>query len=128
MERKLVNNLYLSNNSSEIIDFLVDHDIMPTSFEKSAVITYIDEKDFDLVLFLKNEDNPDEFLRFRFADFSRNPDTFFCLNQVFKELQHNDPAVYASAKAKLEEMYHMIPVFRAYYYGHSDHLKEETYI
>ncbi len=128
MEKQLINNLYISNDTAEILDFLVDHKLMPSGFDKSSVMTYIDEQDFDLILFLKGKDKKDEFLRFRFADFSRNPDTFFCLNQVFEELLNNDPAVYISAKSKLEEMYHMIPVFRAYYYGKNDNLKEETYI
>jgi hypothetical protein len=127
MERKLVDNLYISNESAEILDYMVDHKLMPKSFDKGVVTTYIEDEDFNLILFLKREDK-NEFLRFRFADFSRHPDSFLYLNHVFEELKCNDPEVYTSAKSKLEEMFHMIPVFRAFYYGTNDELKEETYI
>ena len=127
MEKQLIDNLYLSNDTADIIDFMADHEIMPASFDKSVAITYIDKQDFNLILFLKNAEK-DEFLKFRFSDFSRHAATFPCLNQVFEQLIQNDPLLYAAARAKLEEMYYMIPVFRAYYYGKYDETKEESYI
>ncbi|WP_304233124.1 hypothetical protein [Jiulongibacter sediminis] len=115
MEKQLTDNLYISNEAVEILDFLADQKITPATFGKNQTISHIDGVDQYLILFIKREEK-DEFIKFTFKDFTTNPDSMFYLLNVLKNLAKEDYQMFNPAQRKLEEMIHMRPVFHAYYY------------
>ncbi len=112
MEKHLIDNLYISNNSTEILDFLADNELMPKDFTRSRVISFQKDQDFYLILFLKNE-NSDEFVRFEFTEFARNIDSLRYISAILNQMAEGDYNTFKPAQRKIEEMIYMVPVYRA---------------
>ncbi|MGR3810619.1 hypothetical protein [Jiulongibacter sp. NS-SX5] len=115
MEKQLTNNLSISNDAVEVIDFMTDKQILPKSFDQSYTTTLIDGKDLYLILYIKKEEE-DEFIKFTFSDFTSHPDSMEYLHGVLKGLARDEYDLYTPAKNKLEEMIYMRPVFHAFYH------------
>jgi hypothetical protein len=105
-------NLYLYTDQTDIIDYLVDHKLMPNSISKAFVRTNLLGKDFDLILF-DSKQEVNRFMHFKFIDFAADSDSLVYLNSVYTQLALVDYDTYKPVQKKLEEMLHMLPTFRA---------------
>ncbi|UBM60663.1 hypothetical protein LAG90_08415 [Marinilongibacter aquaticus] len=113
MEKHLFQNLFVSNSAVDILDFLADHELTPRSFEKNWVLTHLDNRDLFLIFFIKKE--KDEFISFRFNDFSQYPESMEYLNEILNGWVQSDYFTYKPIQQKLEHMIHMRPVFEAFH-------------
>lgn len=114
MTTHLSNNLYISNDSTAILDFLVDNNLMPKDFNSSKSISHSIGKDFFLVLFLPKE-KEEKFLMFEFIDFASCKESLVYVYNILLQLSKEDYATYKPAQRKIEEVLHMLPVYRAFY-------------
>ncbi len=111
-EKHIGGNLYASTNEAQIIDYLADHKKMPASLHKSFVVSFMDDKDFNLILFLPNETN-NKFMQFTFVDFIADEDTLIYLSGAFNELSKGDYFTFKPAQNKVDEVLYMLPTYRA---------------
>jgi hypothetical protein len=111
-EKHIGGNLYASTNETQIIDYLADHKKMPANLNKSFVVSFMDDKDFNIILFLPNETD-NKFMKFTFVDFISDEDTLIYLSGMFSELSKQDYFTYKPAQNKVVEVLYMLPTYRA---------------
>lgn len=112
----LTKNLYSTANPSEIIDFLVDHQVMPATLNQNHVVSLFDGNDFVLVLFIQSE-KQEKFMLFRFENFAVCKAEMMKLSNVFNGLiaSETDTHSYKKAKRVLDETIYMLPTYQAMY-------------
>ncbi len=129
MEKQLIKNLFMSNDSVEILDFMIDNNIMPKDFSRSRSISHSIGKDFYLIIFLPDE-KEQKFLKFEFIDFARCLDSLMYLSYLLKQYSNEDYNTFKPAQRKVDEMIYMYPTYRALFkYKDSDEeaLEKELY-
>lgn len=120
-------NLYVNNDTVEIIDYLVDNNLLPKPVQKAFAVINQQGMDLDLVMF-----NPDaeehNFLHYKFVDFASNSDALKYLISMFRNLATENYNVYTPAQKKLEEFLYMLPTYRAlfgYKYNEDNELYQQ---
>jgi hypothetical protein len=115
-QQYLTPNLYTTNNASEIIDYLVDHQMMPANLDVNHVVSAFDGDNFTLVLFVKSEAEQ-KFMLFRFENFAICKAEMMKLSNVFNSIiaSEADTHTYKKAKRILDETVYMLPTYRAMY-------------
>ncbi|NBA87983.1 hypothetical protein GVN16_19590 [Emticicia sp. CRIBPO] len=123
-EKHIGGNLYGSTNETQIIDYLADHKKMPANLNKSFVLSFMEDKNFNLILFLPNE-TQNKFMQFTFVDFITNEDTLIYMSGMFKELSKQDYSAYKPAQNKVDDVLYMLPTYRALA-GYKKSVEEES--
>lgn len=111
-ENHIGGNLYGSTNETQIIDYLADNKKMPANLNKSFVLSFMEDKNFNLILFLPN-DPQNKFMQFTFVDFISNEDTLIYLSDMFKQMAQQDYFTYKPAQNKVDDVLFMLPTYRA---------------
>ena len=107
-------NLTLSHDEVEIIDFLVDHNAMIDDFSKSQLMWFFVEENFHIVLFLA-EGEKTRFERYIVECFSENMNDMIALwNKFDKRIRNSEEVrIMKLAKNKVNDMIAMSETFRA---------------
>jgi hypothetical protein len=110
----LADHLCLTRNESQIIDVLVDHDLFFRDLSLSQAAAFLHDEDFHLVLYFA-DDRDRGFQMYVVQDFSVNVLAMIQLSGVFRDLigAGYQYQLFASAKAKTDQMIHMAATFRA---------------
>lgn len=110
----LAPNLWITNDESLIIDFLADHDEMPSEFESSHVISFYDKEDLYLVLYFANPEDRG-FQMYIVEDFSVNIDQLFYLREIFARLVQEglNADILRKAHYRVDSILHMAKTLRA---------------
>jgi len=122
-------NLYLNNDEVEVIDYLVDNNLLPKNMSKAFCVSNMKGMDFDLILFVP-EETENKFMHFRFEDFASESETLVYLASMFRNLSLENYNSYKPAQKKVEEVYYMLPTYRALfgykYNEESEHYQKEN--
>ena len=107
-------NLYITRDESLIIDMLVDHKEMPKSFESSKVLSFYNDKDFHMALYIKDQADRG-FQMYVIEDFSIHVADIIILRGIFTKLMKEGYGHQMLPKAcdQLDNMIHMARTFRA---------------
>ena len=122
----LTPNLFTSVNEEEILDYLIDNDQFPKQFNRTQVISFLQNEDFYLVLFIVSPEGKRGFLMYKVFDFSMNMEEMYRLSMTFSELMKTveDNYPYRMAKYKIDQMIGMASTLRVLF--HKKMVEEEV--
>jgi hypothetical protein len=122
----LTPNLFTSINEEEILDYLVDNNQFPKQFNSTQVISFLQNEDFYLILFIVSPEGKRGFVMYKVFDFSMNMDEMYRLSSTFSELMKTveDNYPYRMAKYKIDQMIGMASTFRMLF--HKKVVEEEV--
>ena len=122
----LTPNLFTTINEEEILDYLIDNDQFPKQFNRTQVISFLQNEDFYLILFIVSPEGKRGFLMYKVFDFSMNMDEMYKLSMTFSELMKTveDNYPYRMAKYKIDQMIGMASTLRVLF--HKKVVEEEV--
>ena len=114
----LTPNLFTTINEEEIIDYLVDNDQFPKQFNRTQVISFLQNEDFYLTLFIISPEGKRGFVMYKVFDFSMNMEEMYKLSMTFNELMKTveDNYPYRMAKYKIDQMIGMASTLRVLFH------------
>ncbi|GGC01662.1 hypothetical protein [Dyadobacter sediminis] len=114
----LAPHLWITNDESLIVDFLADHEEMPSDFERGHVISFYEKEDLYLVLYFSNPEDRG-FQMYIVEDFSVNIDQLFCLREIFARLVREglNAEVLKKAHYRVDSILRMAKTLRAVIYN-----------
>ena len=114
----LTSNLFTTINEEEILDSLVDNGHFPKQFDNTQVISFLQDEDFYLILFIVSPEGKRGFLMYKVFDFSMNMEEMYKLSFTFSELMKTaeDNYPYRMAKYKIDQMIGMASTFRTLFH------------
>ena len=112
----ITNNLMITINEVEIIDLLVDSNNMFYDYTKNKVVSFIQGRDFYLVLFNAQE-NDRGFTMYTVEDFCEHEEDLVKLRNMFAYAIHNGLNNYLMqvALSKVEDIFYMTDTFKAFF-------------
>jgi|GEM_PF-691775 hypothetical protein len=121
-------NLLVTQEETEIIDCLTDHNEMPTDFEESCVRSFFMDKDFHLVLYFPQKEDPG-FQMFVIQDFSVHVEELLILRDLFGQLiQQGQNALFMQkAHCVVDDIIQMAHTYKALLHGR-DIMPEDDYL
>ena len=122
----LTPNLFTTINEEEILDYLVDNNQFPKQFTSTQVISFLQDEDFYLILFIISPEGKRGFVMYKVFDFSMNMDEMYKLSLMFNELMKvtEDNYPYRLAKYKIDQMIGMASTLRMLF--HKKTVEEEV--
>jgi hypothetical protein len=110
----LTKNLYVTNNEVNILDLLVDTGNMIYDYSKNKVLSFMNGRDFYLVLYNSQEDDRG-FTMYSVEDFCEHEEDLVLLRNIFDRTIANGLNNYMMrmAKSKIEDIFYMTNTFRA---------------
>jgi hypothetical protein len=122
----LTPNLFTTINEEEILDYLVDNNQFPKQFTSTQVISFLQDEDFYLILFIISPEGKRGFVMYKVFDFSMNMDEMYRLSLMFNELMKvtEDNYPYRLAKYKIDQMIGMASTLRMLF--HKKTVEEEV--
>lgn len=119
MRNRITQNLYINVDPVEVLDFMADHELNPSKFDKPYSVTYHHHDNFHLVLFLPDAEK-NKFLHFELEQFHLYPQTLEHLHIFLKGRAMEDYTAYYDALEKVESVITMLPVYHALYSNEPD--------
>jgi hypothetical protein len=122
----LTPNLFTTVNETEILDYLVDNNQFPKQFNTTQVISFLQNEDFYLILFMVSPEGKRGFVMYKVFDFSMHLEEMYQLSFMFGELMKTveDNYPYRMAKYKIEQMIGMASTMRVLF--HKKEVEEEV--
>ena len=122
----LTPNLFTTVNEEEILDYLIDNDQFPKQFNRTQVISFLQNEDFYLILFIVSPEGKRGFVMYKVFDFSMNMAEMYRLSMTFSELMKTmeDNYPYRMAKYKIDQMIGMASTLRVLF--HKKGVEEEV--
>lgn len=107
-------NLLLTRKDGIVIDALVDHNELPTDWNRDQLISFFSKENFYLVLYFSKYDDKG-FQMFIVNDFARNVEDLVILSNTFSELivRGQTNHLFKKALYRIDNLIYMSNTFRA---------------